>query len=198
MLTILQIYLFHTSLQSIPEVSNLYTRPNMKPSYFNSIFLIAAPLTTLAQNDGACVTSCETTDPVSSFCNGDETGAALDACTCQSFEAGASLINCIKACPADQVSAFAAGVPASCRGQLFPGVSVSTSGSAAPSTSASGSPAGSATTSRSSATGTTSSSASSTASQNAKASGSVAMRGAVLDSTVAVGLIGGVLALLMW
>jgi hypothetical protein len=180
----------------------------MKLSSFNyALLLLSSPLLALAQNDGACVTSCETTDAISSFCNGDETGAALDQCECQSFEAGAPLINCVKACPADQISAFAAGVPASCRGQLFPGVSVSSTGAAATSTSAGGSPAVSPTTSAgktgagtatTTTGGTTSTTASSTASQSSKASGSAAMKGAVLDNSMAAALIGGVLALLVW
>ncbi|KIN01361.1 hypothetical protein OIDMADRAFT_29034 [Oidiodendron maius Zn] len=67
-----------------------------------------------------CVSTCETTHPALSFCNGDETGQALDDCTCESFENAPDLISCIKACPADQASFFTSQLPQECAGALFP------------------------------------------------------------------------------
>jgi hypothetical protein len=67
-----------------------------------------------------CVSTCETSHPALSFCNGDETGQALDDCTCQSFENAPDLISCIQACPADQASFFISQLPQECAGELFP------------------------------------------------------------------------------
>ena len=70
-----------------------------------------------------CVQTCITDNPTSSFCDGDETGADLDNCTCQSLS-GSLLVQCIQTCPQSDQAAYAAVVPESCRGQLFPGVTV--------------------------------------------------------------------------
>ncbi|KAF7183678.1 hypothetical protein CNMCM7691_004028 [Aspergillus felis] len=79
----------------------------------------------LAQTQSKCVTTCETSHREVSACNGDETGQALDDCTCASFQGPSDpMLVCIKACPAADVAAFAAGIPAECRSKLFPNVSV--------------------------------------------------------------------------
>ncbi|RHZ60712.1 uncharacterized protein CDV56_108106 [Aspergillus thermomutatus] len=86
----------------------------------------------LAQSQSQCVTNCETSHLESSACQGDETGQALADCTCASFQGPKDpMIVCIKACPAADVAAFAAGIPTECRGKLFPEISaVSSSGTA--------------------------------------------------------------------
>lgn len=86
-----------------------------------------------------CIQSCITNDPVSDQCNGDETGDALDRCTCASFD-GSSLIDCVKDCPKDQQSEYASVLPDSCRSELLPGADSDGGGS---SSSASGSATGS-------------------------------------------------------
>ncbi|GFF48063.1 hypothetical protein IFM46972_08455 [Aspergillus udagawae] len=83
----------------------------------------------LAQSQSQCVTSCETSHLEVSACEGNETGQALADCTCASFMGPTDpMLVCIKSCPTADVAAFAAGIPAECRGKLFPNVTV-TSGS---------------------------------------------------------------------
>ncbi|KAK1760344.1 hypothetical protein QBC47DRAFT_408421 [Echria macrotheca] len=79
----------------------------------------------------ACIKDCTTKNAVSSQCNGDETGAALDKCLCNTFAGATAMFTCVKACPAADQAVFAADVPASCRSSLLPGVTPasSTSGS---------------------------------------------------------------------
>ena len=75
---------------------------------------------------GACVTSCFSTDPISSTCTGDETGQALDQCTCNSFSpSGDPLITCIQQCPEDQQLQYAQGLPDLCNQVLFPNLDLS-------------------------------------------------------------------------
>lgn len=87
-----------------------------------ALLLLALPAVLAATGD--CVKSCETSHPVLSICDGDETGQALDDCMCQTYEGAAPMIDCIKGCPADQVNDFANNViPDECRPALFPDVS---------------------------------------------------------------------------
>lgn len=86
--------------------------------------LLHLPALILSQSDSSsnppCVASCVTKNPTSSQCNGDETGSALDDCTCKSYESASALIGCINKCPAAQANAFASNVPEECRATLFP------------------------------------------------------------------------------
>ncbi|PMD49620.1 uncharacterized protein K444DRAFT_622693 [Hyaloscypha bicolor E] len=163
-----------------------------------TLFLLVPLLSlTLAQTTTTppCVASCEKTSAASSTCNGNETGAALDQCTCDSL-IGTSLITCIQACPSSEISVFAAGVPALCRGTLFPGVTVSSSSDgAAPTTSSGGSGSGATTTS----SGSPSSTASPSSSSTAKSGGGTgaAVQGKVLDISLVAAFMGGVFTLLM-
>ncbi|KAJ5815363.1 hypothetical protein N7474_007140 [Penicillium riverlandense] len=72
-----------------------------------------------------CVENCEVKHATVSWCNGNETGKALAKCTCASFTTTTPMIKCIKECPTADQSQFAAGLPSMCRGELFPGVKVS-------------------------------------------------------------------------
>ncbi|KAE9372679.1 hypothetical protein N431DRAFT_439742 [Stipitochalara longipes BDJ] len=167
----------------------------MKPSFL-ALSLSLASLVLAQSSTPPCVASCETTSPASSTCNGDETGAALDQCNCQSL-IGTNLITCIKACPSDQVSVFAAGVPSLCRGTLFPGVSVSSTGGAAATTSAGTGTGngGAATTTSKTASPTGSPSPSSTV--KAGGGSGAAVKGRELSTSFAAAVMGGVFALLM-
>ncbi|KAH8754033.1 hypothetical protein BGZ57DRAFT_964593 [Hyaloscypha finlandica] len=151
---------------------------------------------TLAQTTTPpCVASCIKTSPALSYCNGDETGAALDKCDCDSLF-GTNLITCIKACPSSEISVYAANVPALCRGTLFPGVSLSSSSDgAAPTTTSGGSGSGATTTS----SGSPSSTASPSSSSTARSGGGTgaAVQGKVLDMSLVAAFMGGVFALLM-
>ncbi|CAL5874954.1 uncharacterized protein PFLUO_LOCUS9257 [Penicillium psychrofluorescens] len=86
-------------------------------------FLAVTPSAWAANSQ--CVTACETDHPVISMCNGNETGKALAECTCASFTDTSPMIKCIKKCPTADQSQYAAGLPSLCRGELFPGVQVS-------------------------------------------------------------------------
>jgi hypothetical protein len=92
--------------------------------------ILLLPSLILAQSTaGPCVSNCGF---ISSFCDGDETGAALDDCKCSTFSSNAVFISCIKACPETEVAKYAGLVPEKCREQLFPGVAaVSPSSSSA-------------------------------------------------------------------
>ena len=71
---------------------------------------------------GSCVNDCLMGNPVSSQCDGDETGAALNKCVCNSLR-GSDLVACINKCPSDdQGSYLDAVVPENCAG-LFPDAS---------------------------------------------------------------------------
>lgn len=71
---------------------------------------------------GSCVNDCLMGNPVSSQCDGDETGAALNKCVCNSLR-GSDLVACINKCPSDdQGSYLDAVVPDNCAG-LFPDAS---------------------------------------------------------------------------
>ncbi|KAF4153011.1 hypothetical protein CNMCM8927_006254 [Aspergillus lentulus] len=117
----------------------------------------------LAQSQSQCVTNCETSNLEVSACEGNETGQALADCTCASFQGPSDpMLVCIKSCPAADVAAFAAGIPAECRDKLLPDISVASgsgSGTASPtrtgSTSSAATTAGSMTTTGAAATRTT-------------------------------------------
>ncbi|KAL4812149.1 hypothetical protein BDW67DRAFT_188973 [Aspergillus spinulosporus] len=103
-----------------------------------SIYLLFAVLANLATPTiadtqyPACVETCITENPTSSWCDGTETGQGLDQCTCDSL-AGSLMVECIQECsPSDQQD-YAAGIPSLCRDKLFPASTTSTprSGSAA-------------------------------------------------------------------
>lgn len=68
-----------------------------------------------------------TENPTLSMCDGNETGQALDDCTCASITPTTPMIECIKQCSTTDQSAYAASLPSECRGTLFPGVSVTPS-----------------------------------------------------------------------
>ncbi|KAM0329476.1 hypothetical protein ACHAQA_004785 [Verticillium albo-atrum] len=93
-----------------------------------TLTLLALPLLTLAQDRPACVSTCIENNLMSSQCDGDESGAALDRCTCNTLN-GSNMVACINECtPADQAS-YAANVPELCRDTLFPNADDSGSGS---------------------------------------------------------------------
>lgn len=75
---------------------------------------------------GECVNSCLTTFPIVSHCNGTETGAALDECTCASFTpTNDPLIGCVQTCPSDQQLQYAQSLPELCAQTLFLGLPLS-------------------------------------------------------------------------
>ncbi|KAK4167846.1 hypothetical protein QBC43DRAFT_361456 [Cladorrhinum sp. PSN259] len=104
-----------------------------------------------------CIDECMTKNPVSSWCDGDETGAALDECRCSTFLGATSMFTCIKSCSTADQAVLAGNLPELCRNRLLPGITPSTTqtstGSAAttPSTT-SGSSSGGATSTTSSGT----------------------------------------------
>lgn len=91
----------------------------------SSTLLLAAAsaITAIAQSRDhpECIEKCIT--PTSSFCDGDETGAAKDKCTCDTYNTSA-MIPCMRKCSTSDQASFAAIVPESCRAALFPGVTV--------------------------------------------------------------------------
>ncbi|KAK5056221.1 hypothetical protein LTR84_012774 [Exophiala bonariae] len=125
--------------------------------------------------NGACVTACFSSNPKSSFCDGDEQGTALDQCRCASYSlTGDPQIECIKLCPEDQQLIFANQLPDLCNALLFPNLDLSAPSSATAENTASAAssptaaPTGS-TTSGSGAASATSSAASGTASATGSA-----------------------------
>ncbi|KAM0275985.1 hypothetical protein ACHAQH_007203 [Verticillium albo-atrum] len=81
---------------------------------------LALPLLAASQRDlPPCVSTCIENNLMSSQCDGDEKGAALDRCTCATLF-GSLMVSCIQDCsPADQ-GAYAASIPETCRDTLFP------------------------------------------------------------------------------
>jgi hypothetical protein len=134
--------------------------------------LLAVTLSAWAAT-GQCVTTCETEHPAASMCSGNETGKALAECTCESFTAANPTIECIKKCPTADQSQYAAGLPSLCRGELFPGVHVSS------------------TTAKSASGGATSTGASS--SQSTAASPTTT-NGAAINAPTQIAMVGAVLA----
>ncbi|KAJ5605823.1 hypothetical protein N7510_008604 [Penicillium lagena] len=139
---------------------------------FGAASLLAATPSVWAATS-QCVQTCETSHPAISMCTGSETGKALAECTCASFTAASPMIKCIKQCPTADQSQYAAGLPSLCRGELFPGVKVSS----ATTTSASG--------------GATSASAS--PSQTTPASATTT-NGAAINAPTQIAMVGAVLA----
>ena len=145
------------------------------------------PILTSATTYGACVNSCISTDPVSSACDGSETGTALAQCTCASFPPGNLLITCIQTCPQDQQLVFAEGLPSLCAQNLFPNLDLSSASS-----SAGGSAATSASGSGETATGTGSKTGSATggtatATKSSSGTGSAASTSPSSGAAVALG-----------
>ncbi|KIX02404.1 uncharacterized protein Z518_08345 [Rhinocladiella mackenziei CBS 650.93] len=89
------------------------------------------PILTQAQDStqyGECVSSCLSTNPIASACDGTETGEALDQCTCASFSpSGDPLISCVQQCPEDQQLAYAESLPSLCNQVLFPNLDLGSS-----------------------------------------------------------------------
>ncbi|RVX66690.1 hypothetical protein B0A52_09503 [Exophiala mesophila] len=82
-------------------------------------------LTSAQQPNGPCVQACP---PKSSACDGDETGTALDQCTCASFSlTNDFVIDCVKECPEDEQIVYANKLPALCNAVLFPDLDLSAS-----------------------------------------------------------------------
>lgn len=83
----------------------------------------------LAQQDnGPCVKACPAK---SSACDGDETGSALDQCTCASFSLNNDpLVTCVQQCPESEQIIFANNLPALCNSLLFPDLDLGDSSSA--------------------------------------------------------------------
>jgi hypothetical protein len=98
---------------------------------FTVLVLLHLPALILSSSNPPCVANCITNNSTSSTCNGDETGSALDDCTCKSYESGVDLIKCINNCPAAQANAFASNVPKECRAKLFPNFPGAKAGNAA-------------------------------------------------------------------
>lgn len=147
--------------------------------------LINLPALILADSEPPCVAKCISANPTPSLCNGDETGSALDDCTCKSYESAPALISCINACAAAQANAFASNIPTECRGTLFPkfpGVNAGGSAAALGSTSSA-----SATSSGSSTSGTTAASASATKDVASSSSSGAAATQAVMERNVVAG-----------
>lgn len=85
--------------------------------------LLALPLLAVTQStQPACVQSCFSAHPSSSWCDGDETGDALDTCTCTGLSYATAMLSCIKKCPTADQEKYAATVPERCRSELLPGV----------------------------------------------------------------------------
>lgn len=89
-----------------------------------TLLFLALTLPVIAQSNTPCISACP---PVSSFCDGDETGDALAKCTCQSYVGATTLFNCIKQCPTSEQEIFAGRLPTLCRDSLLPGVAAASS-----------------------------------------------------------------------
>ncbi|KAL4969943.1 uncharacterized protein BDV14DRAFT_195481 [Aspergillus stella-maris] len=77
---------------------------------------------TLAQTSTypPCVDDCITNNPGLSWCNGDETGSALDECACASYTETDPLITCLRQCTPEEQGEFAGVLPELCRDGLLP------------------------------------------------------------------------------
>ncbi len=77
----------------------------------------------LAQADyPPCVRTCIEENPTSSFCTGDETGAARDECTCVTLETS-RMVECIRTCPEEEKAVYKGRLPELCADAVIPGVS---------------------------------------------------------------------------
>lgn len=119
------------SLTSLSYTTVTHATSCNKRLIMRSTALILAAITAtyvLAQNTNpACIKDCTSRLAISSHCDGGETGAALDRCTCNTWLGGSAspLVTCIKACPTADQSVFVSKIPELCRGDLFPGVTAS-------------------------------------------------------------------------
>ncbi|KAJ1335271.1 hypothetical protein MN608_02007 [Microdochium nivale] len=119
----------------------------MKASLANALCLALATAgsSALAQSQSPqCVKDCGTQFPISSWCDGGETGIALSNCTCQTLQ-NSALLKCIRTkCAPDALLAYAQALPMPCASSLFPTLGLSTNTAAStPTTSGSGITAGS-------------------------------------------------------
>lgn len=156
-------------------------------------FILLLSSLVLAQSSaGPCVSNCGF---ISSFCDGDETGAALDNCKCATYSSNAVFVSCVKACPQTEVAKYAGLVPETCREQYFPGVAA-----VEPTASTTGGTTTATTTGSTTGSTAEKTESSSTAAQSAAAtattgsgSGSAGARN-VLEWPLAAAAVGGVLA----
>lgn len=158
--------------------------------------LLHLPALILSQSDSSsnppCVASCVTKNPTSSQCNGNETGTALDDCTCKTYESASALISCINKCPAAQANDFASNVPEECRATLFPnfpGIKAGGAAAGLTSTSTSTTAAATSTAASSSGTKTIATSSSSGAAATQTHSGSGGGKNVVAGGLAALGLL---------
>ncbi|KAK4182150.1 hypothetical protein QBC35DRAFT_194105 [Podospora australis] len=89
--------------------------------------LLASPVLTQRTTNPPCVQDCITKNLASSFCDGDETGAALDKCTCDTYTSGNAgrAASCVKQnCSREDQVVYARYIPTLCRDQFFPGLQV--------------------------------------------------------------------------
>ena len=82
---------------------------------------------------------CITKNLNSSHCDGNDTGAALDQCTCASHLNAPRRFECVKTCSKEDQAVYAGKLPALCREQLLPGITPSTTGSGSSTTTGAGS-----------------------------------------------------------
>ncbi|KAJ6038284.1 uncharacterized protein N7446_005098 [Penicillium canescens] len=139
--------------------------------------IITLTSSTWAAQYSQCVETCLTSHPILSSCDGDEEGQALADCTCASFIGGNQdpMIKCIKECPTADQSEYSSTLPDECRGELFPGVEVSSTTA----TSVSGGPASSGTRSPS---------------RNSSSTSTTTTNGAIVNTPTQIALMGAVLA----
>jgi len=99
------------------------------------LFSLLGTYQVLAQNSSnpPCIKDCVSKNLVSSQCDGDETGAALDRCECATFRGATRMLTCVKACPTAEQAVFAGGLPELCREALLPGVTPATGSGSKPS-----------------------------------------------------------------
>ncbi|KAK4443729.1 hypothetical protein QBC34DRAFT_443083 [Podospora aff. communis PSN243] len=101
---------------------------HLSPSLLLTTLLASAALAQTIPNP-PCIQDCVTKNLNSSHCDGDETGEALDRCTCASHLNAPRRFECVKTCSKEDQAIYAGKLPALCREQLLPGITAVTTGS---------------------------------------------------------------------
>ncbi|KAL3483404.1 hypothetical protein BJX62DRAFT_244934 [Aspergillus germanicus] len=85
------------------------------------LLLTLAATAAVARDLAPCVEACIMDNLSASYCDGDETGSALDRCLCAGLTEQTPMIACMKReCSAGDQNTYAENLPQLCRSTLFP------------------------------------------------------------------------------
>ncbi|KAL2796256.1 hypothetical protein BJX66DRAFT_336269 [Aspergillus keveii] len=85
------------------------------------LLLRTLAVTAVARDLAPCVETCIMDNLSASYCDGDETGSALDRCLCAGLSEQTPMITCMKKeCSTEDQNTYAENLPQLCRSTLFP------------------------------------------------------------------------------